>query len=455
MKRKLTSFFIAVILALTLCGCSFTPFDTKNLMSPPKANEDQQAIHELLQGGQQDITFIYPQNGEYRSAIIMQDLNGDGTQDAIGFYSPEDTAGVEVQFLINENGEWKTAASFKNTAIQVDRVCFADITGSGTNSVIIGWGSAAGTTGRTAAVNAYVFDSGNVTEHPMGIYGEMAVTDLNGDGINEIFTADKFVPAEAEGDEPTPAMARVYAWNGNAMEETYSTAADNSISSYSAALFGKVTISLYGVVLDGLKADGSTTTQIFYLEDGELINAPQGVNTDGYTSPFTRPSSAQFLSRDINGDNYIEIPRATLLPGISEDIAPDSTSYLVEWLTFQRGGTGRLTVLTLMNSAENYWFRLPAGLRGKITASNDSAKRTVTYTAVTEDPANGERLLGSPLFAIRVFTRSAWESRGESGGYELLCEQSDVVYGIQVLTSDEDLLRYIGWIKQDFKLLSD
>lgn len=455
MNKKMILILPALCVCICLCGCSFTPFDMKNLMSPPKANADQQAIHELLQGDQQDITFIYPQAGEYRSAIIMQDFTGDGAVDAIGFYSPDDSAGVEVQFLVKEENKWKTAATFKNTAIQVDRVCFADITGSGINSILIGWGSTAGATGRTAAVNAYVFDGNGLTEYPLGIYGEMTVTDLDKDGVSEIFTVDKFVPAESEGDDPSPAKARVYAWQNGAMAEVYSIDADNSISSYSSALFGKLTFSICGVVLDGLKADGSLTTQIFYLEDGALVNAPQGVNTEGYTSPFTRPSTAPLLSRDINGDGYIEIPKTTLLPGIPDDVTPDSTSYQIDWLTFRKNSSGQLSATALMNTSENYWFRLPAALKGKITATNDVSRRTVTYTAVTEMQENGEQLLGSPLFAIRAFTRSAWESRGETAGYELLSSQSDVVYGIQVLTTDDSMLRYIEWIKKDFKLLSE
>lgn len=110
---------------------------------------------------------------------------------------------------------------------------------------------------------------------------------------------------------------------------------------------------------------------------------------------------------------------------------------------------------TLINTTENYWFRVPAGLKGRITASNDSARRTVTYTSLSERQEDGSQLLGSPLFAIRAFTRSAWESRGETSGYEQLLAQGDVVYGIQVLTTDKKMLRYVDMIKQDFKLLSE
>ncbi len=455
MKKRRAAVLLAAWLCFWLSGCSFPALETKNLLAPPKANADQQAIHKLLQGSQPDITFVYPKSGEYRSAIIMRDFTGDGAEDAIGFYSLEDLGGVEVQFLEKSGDQWRTDAAFRNAAIQVDRVCFGDLTGDGVKDVLIGWGSTAGTSGRTAAVNAYLYDgNGGVTEYSLGIYDEMTLTDLDGDGVEEVFLVDKFLPAEEEGDEPSPAQARIYAWKNGTMQEIYRTDADNSISSYSSVAFGALSRTQRGVVLDGAKADGSLTTQIFYLEDGKLVNAPPGVNTEEYGNPFARPSSASFLCRDIDGDGFIEIPVASQLPGIPEDVTLDPTSYLVEWSIFQWNHR-RVVVKALMNPAENYWFPLPAGLVGRITASNDADRRTVTYTGVMDPNEEGVQLLGSPLFSIRVFTRSAWESRGQSGGYELLAAQNDTVYGIQVLTQDKQMLEYVSRIRQGFKLLSE
>ena len=443
------------MLLITLGGCSFAAFDAKTLMAPPKADEDQQAIYKLLQGNLPDVTFVYPKTGDYRSAIVMQDFTGDGTDDAIGFTSLGDTGGVQVQFLVKRNGKWETAATFQNSAIQIDRVCFADFSGRGGKDVLIGWGSTSGTSGRTAAANVYVYQNGEVAEHSVGVYGELAVTDFDRNGINEVFTVDKFVPAETEEDEPTPAVARVYRYNGAAMMEHFIAAADNSVSSYQSAVFGRLSQTLWGVALDGAKADGSVTTQIFYLQDNALVNAPAGVNTEEYTNQFTRPSAASFQSRDINGDGMIELPSVTLLPGISEDATTDSTSFLVEWRRWQRGGSSLLAARVLLNVGENYWFRLPYQMEGRVTTSNDTARRTVTYTRVFRSEDTDEPLLGETLFSIRVFTRAAWESRGASGGYEALSMQNDLVYGIQVRTTDPEMRKYIDEVKQSFRLLSE
>ena len=97
----------------------------------------------------------------------MHDFTGDGVKDALGFYAKEDRS-VVVQFLVKQGGHWEAAATFENTATQVDRVCFADLYGDGREDVLIGWGSTAGTTGRTAAVSAYLYEDGGVTESPPG-----------------------------------------------------------------------------------------------------------------------------------------------------------------------------------------------------------------------------------------------------------------------------------------------
>lgn len=458
MLKRISALLAALFLCAVLSGCSFVMFDAQALMSPPKSNIDQQSIHKLLQGSRQDITFIYPKSGEYRSAIIMRDFTGDGREDAIGFCALEDDS-VEVQFLVkSEEDVWKTVFTARNPATQVDRVCFGDLNGDGRSDVLIGWGSTSGVTGRTAQVCAYLYDdAGDITEYTLGSYGEMTVTDFDDDGVDELFTADKYVVPTEEGGEALPAKGRVYAYRDGAIQEIFSADADNSITSYSAVTFGRLYPELSGIVLDGVKADGSMTTQIFVIDPvrGRLVNLPSGVNSETYQNPFSRPAAAPFLSRDINGDGVVEIPVTTLLPGIADSVTPDFTSFLVAWSVYDEKDGARSVLSALMNPVENYWFELPYGLKGKISASNDVAKRTVTYTEVIPGKDGEMPLLGAPLFSIRVFTQSAWDSRGQTSGYELLALQSDLVYGIQVLTSDAKYSYAIDRVKQNFRLISE
>ena len=455
MGRRLLRTGLGLLLCLCLSGCSFSMLDAQNLMAPPKANADQQSIHQLLQGDRTEMALVYPKNGEYRSAIITKDFTGDGSKDALGFYALEDRS-VAVQFLLKDGDAWRTAGTFQNTATQVDRVCFADLNGDGRQDVLIGWGSTAGTTGRTAAVSAYLFSEGEITEYPLGTYGEMAVTDFDGDGVDEVFTIDKYLPPEGEEGEASPAMARVYRFVDGQVRAVASVEADNSITNYTALSFGKLSAQLPGVAVDGAKADGSMTTQLFFFDgQGSLQNLPEGVNGENYQNPFSRPSTTSFTCRDINEDGILEFPAVSLLPGISSDVTPDSTSYLVEWRTLDKNGDFRAVLYAMMNPRENYWFQVPMWLRQQLSASNNTSTRTVTYTQVVDQEEGDQPLLGSPLFSIRVFTRSAWESRGQSSGYQQLAAQGDLVYGIQSLTQDDSGQRVIDEVRENFRLLSE
>lgn len=122
----------------------------------------------------------------------------------------------------------------------------------------------------------------------------MTVTDFDDDGVDELFTADKYVAPTEEGGEALPAKGRVYAYRDGAIQEIFSADADNSITSYSAVTFGRLYPELSGIVLDGVKADGSMTTQIFVIDPvrGRLVNLPSGVNSETYQNPFSRPAAA-------------------------------------------------------------------------------------------------------------------------------------------------------------------
>ena len=54
-----------------------------------------------------------------------------------------------------------------------------------------------------------------------------------------------------------------------------------------------------------------------------------------------------------------------------------------------------------------------------------------------------------------MFTRSAWDSRGETSGYQLLAQRGDLVYGIQTLTQDEAYESALAQIQETFTLIGE
>jgi len=454
LKKKFLAILLSILFILPLTGCSVMGLDTRALLSPPKANADQQEIHKLLQGDDTDFNFIYPRNGDYRSAVIMQDFTGDGVQDAVGFYELEE-GGIEVQFIIHRKTGWETAAKYKNSAVQVDRVCFGDLNGDGITDVLIGWGN---TQSGAASLHAYSYsyNDDRITEYALkNSYNGMTLTDFDDDGVKEIFILQPSTP-EQEDAEGTPARAAVFSMQNGELVQVHMAEADNSIVRYPSISFGKVSETKNAVIVDGAKADSSMTTQIFHInENGLFLNSPAGVNTESPSTDFHRVTSS-FLSQDINGDGILEIPVISWLPTYPNATdKPDSTAYLVSWSTFDEKKGYQVKMNTLMNLAESYYFEFPSTLNGRITAINDTNSRTVSYFPVEydDDEAHTARML-SQIFSIRVFTASSWEQRGEPSGYTKLAEQGDYVYGISISTTEKKYENALKKIQDSFQLIS-
>lgn len=437
MKRnKFLPLLIIISAFFLLGGCSAAGLDAQALMMPPTSNLDQQAIQQLLAGDKSNVTYIYPKNGDYRSAIIMQSFTEEDSKDAIGFVLLE-TGGIEVKFLSCDNdGVWRTVSSFKNSATQVDSVYFGDLSGNGVNNIVVGWGNTQNN--MSAAMSVYSYQHGRVTEiQAERPYGAVTLADFNGNGIFEIFSIHR--PVQADGtNESKPASAEILSLQEGKLVSTAFVEADSSIVKYNSIKFGKINTDQFAVVLDGSKADGSMTTQIFHLgETGRLINLPVGTNSETAVSPLFRPVGTNVVSCDINGDGMLEFPSATLLPAIKDTANLDSTSFLVQWQNLNiKSIEYTLIDTTLVNTAENYIFSVPDELIGNITAINNPQTKTVTYYTTAKQDGSDEALLNSALFTIRVFTKSSWEQRGLTSGYEILMEKDDTIYGISYQKND-------------------
>ena len=72
--------------AAALTGCSFgASIDT--LMSPPKLSMEQEQIYSALTAAVgNNISLKYPKSGKYLSAFIIEDIDGDGGNEALVFY---------------------------------------------------------------------------------------------------------------------------------------------------------------------------------------------------------------------------------------------------------------------------------------------------------------------------------------------------------------------------------
>ena len=116
MKRVLAVFFLFTFLVCALCGCTPTLTGVDNLMRPPKLSGENAGIEEAFSRAtaNRSIKMKTPTTGEYRSAYVLKDIDGDAEEEVITFYcNANDETAVYMHILDRVEERWETVADIK------------------------------------------------------------------------------------------------------------------------------------------------------------------------------------------------------------------------------------------------------------------------------------------------------------------------------------------------------
>ncbi|MCY1713832.1 FG-GAP repeat domain-containing protein [Caproiciproducens galactitolivorans] len=442
---KLKAVAMALVLALTLSGCSFVGLDAQTLMRPPKPTGEKADIHALLESKTDGkMTLKYPRSGDYRSAIITHDVCGDKNDEAMAiFQKGDETSGTDLMFM-KKDGKWTDMGFFNNPAAQVDKVCFGDVTGDGKDDVIVGWGNSLN---NTSTICVYYYKNGKMNELKIDqTYTELAVMDFDGDGKDEIFTASVSV-----GDQP--ALARLLRIKDGDVEIMGSCRMDSGVTKYASAQTGLINEKQNGIVLDGMKSANTLVTEMLYWDKtAKALKSPffdSRTKTANYTVRNT-----SVVSKDINNDKIIEVPMVSLMPGYNDQANNDS-AYITDWNRYdtQTGALVRVMSMAL-DYSDGYWFLIPDMWRGRITTKADTATRTVTFYEWKADKKKVTGTIGDALLKIQVFSESEWDGGEEAPGFYELMESNNMIFAACSPSPDNPLSLSGSDVKNSFKLMN-
>ncbi len=427
--KKLIQVALFVILSLTLSGCSLAGLDPQDLISPPNANQDQQAIQQLLKKPDEVLNFVYPKRGEYRSAVIMHDFNGDGIEDAVGFTSKPE-GGVLVQFMFETDEGWETVSTYENTGIQVDKVLFGNLWGENQEEMIVGWGSPQSL---TATISVYRYIDGRVVEYNLEQqYDEFMVTSFGEEGRNELFISTVYTQSEEEGVEGMPSLGMLYTFDSGTPTLYKSVNLNDKVVRYNSCSFSKINNNISAIILEGALAEGSSVTQIVTM-DNNLFAAPLSWESNQqHFNFFFRPSALNVQAQDINEDGIIEFPMLVLQDGYAVDSVKVPVNYYVDWVQFRNNSwSTRVIERTVMNSEMNFMFSVDEEYN-ILCEEDENGGFTVSEAFFNRD---GEFSYRHKLFNLQVLTQEEWD---EVEGYErLFIGGNDMVYAVKAYSSGD------------------
>ena len=137
--KKLISALVLGSMLVGLSGCNITDFSAENLLRPPKAVGDEAEIEQLIaKTADSGYTLKYPKNGKFRSAIIMTDLDGNDSNEAVAFFrNSAETSSVHMLVMYSKDNSWEIVSDNIFETTDIDSVDFADLTGNGKAEIIV------------------------------------------------------------------------------------------------------------------------------------------------------------------------------------------------------------------------------------------------------------------------------------------------------------------------------
>lgn len=426
--KKYVAIVLSALLILALSGCDSFITGADELLLAPMLEGDMYPVQQALKDAVGDkITLKYPSEGEYRSAFVMKDIDGNGTEEAFAFYSTTKDSAVTMHINVIEKTEdkWESRGDLSLIGSGVESVAFADLEGDGKPEIIVGW-YIFGTAEKQVGIYSY---NGKLTGRAVEPYTNFAYADLTGDKVDDLIII--YLNSSEK-----QAAAKLISLSDKGITETQSVPLDGGVSAYSKPVLSKLSSGTPALYIDAAKGNG-TITEIIWYEDGALHgiydeNAPESLVT--YRNDTT-------ASRDFDGNGVIDIPVTELLKS-TEKMAETDKVYYTNWSEYD-GKKIKINAVTFMNYPDSYSLIVPKNLRQKMLVIRKVESRSRIFYSFDPD----KELVGGELFKIVTVSAAEYNAElYEKSGYILLDKTDTSVYLARVVPENE-----FGLTNQDIK----
>lgn len=438
MWKKIILGLCCLWFAFTLCGCDFITADTAELLSPPTLSGDIKPIAELIKETAPSTHVMkYPSRGDYRSAVIREDVDANGTLEAFAFYSVTDgeIITMHMNLMSNKNGKWSSVAVQQIVAAGVDKIEFSDLDGDGIEEIIVGW-QIYGTSEMQLGV--YSIGDNSFTQRMLQKYTHFTTCDLDEDNHKEVLVINV-----SSNESNTAAL---YAINESGVTELSSCLLDQTASTVNEPVINTLSTGKPAVYIDSIKGVGAVT-EVLFIEKGVLVN-PLLDSAAGETLATLR--SVSFGLEDINEDGILEIPVQMDVPSVAHSTVNEKL-YLTNWCSFN-GETLTNQVTTMINVIDGYYFTLSSKWVGNIAVLKDTTNRIrEVYLYDSQKTA-----VGSSILYLRTIKKSDWKSgKFRDEGFAEIMETEKDVFVCKI--SEEGIKQGIdmNYVQSNFRLFEN
>ncbi len=395
-----------------LTGCTFGS-SIDNLMTPPTLSSDHEQIYKALTNAAGTaISLKYPKSGKYLSAFIVEDIDGDGGNEAIVFYektslaAPENT--LRINILDQSSGKWRSVCDTPAEGAEIEKVLISKLGDNSRINLIIG-SSLINRSEKNVAIYSYNSQNGTIEKTFSEACSFIDVTDLDGDDKTEFL----LLASSATG---SPAVAKSYKLDSEGKYHLYSCELSGSFTEFDSLSYGQSGSDRKALYIDAVSGAGTIQTDVIYMDSTGLNK----VFSDPKDSLATvRPAGCS--SFDIDGDGILEIPVQTISPGY-EELPVSEQMNIIQWDFINRDNRLEQKYSSYYSVGDGYIFVFPEKWNRNVTIRRDAVNDEIVFCAYS-DGQTGRELL-------RIYCAEDSASREDriSNGYMLMGTKGDSAY---------------------------
>ena len=351
--KKTLLLLAAAFFALSFSGCSAFETDTEALMQPPSLTEEQAKLNDALTGVTGgDFYLKYPLNDGSNSAFMFCDLDGDGSDEALAFYSTgDDSSGTRINILRQSGGDWTSVYEAAGSNGDISDVHFLD-TGK-EKLLVVKWDK---------EVGIYEFTANKLEQLYMSPSDGIELADMNSDGVMDVIVFG--------GSYDNRYTARIIYSSDDGMQISEGVYINAEYANIYSTVSGGLGDGRTGFFIDSKIYDNIYLTEVLVLE-GErtlrytiasfIVEEDEESSGTGFViskrGMYARNTAA--VCMDVDGDGIIEMPVEIREDTATVDTAADADRalYFIEYVKYD--GTDAPPVwYGFVNGEDGYIFRL-------------------------------------------------------------------------------------------------
>ena len=360
MRRPIIRLCLLTALLALLSGC-YSNLD--QLYALPAASEDyenlQGKINQVIEAGGEPIS---PASGDKIQSVQLQDLDGDGVEEAIAFFRMSDDTPLKIYIYRQVDGDYQQSAVIESSGISINYIAYEELDDVPGQEVVVSWQISDNVNFLAAYSVSLQQQPGEVVELMRVSYSDYQLMDIDRDEQEEILV----LQYQAEGG----GQVDCYNFRDGALVLDSSAALSSGVSGVQERREGLLRDAVPALfVTSPIPSDSENTyiTDIFACREGRLANITLDAST-GRSEQTIRYYYNAVGCTDINSDGITEVPQPNELTEYRGSSLV-TNFWLVAWRQFAVDGTSQTLYTTYYNSQDGWYFILPENWLGHITLS--------------------------------------------------------------------------------------